>query len=112
MRFSLAPHDARIHALVVGARPRRHADRRDLAAVGEAAEELGLARPSYHTIRELVRAESSAPARRGPRRVQAALDAVLGAVGSSRVVDLPIALDALEYARAKERLVSDRHKPP
>ena len=41
---------------------------------------------------------------------QAALG-VLGAVASPRVVDLPIALDALELARAKERLVSDRHKP-
>jgi hypothetical protein len=37
---------------------------------------------------------------------------VLSAAGSARVVDLPIALDALELARAKERLVSDRHKPP
>jgi hypothetical protein len=39
----------------------------------------------------------------------AALEVAL-ALGSSRVVDLPIALDALEAARGKERLVSDRHK--
>ena len=100
MRFSIAREDARIHALVVGF----HRDGTPAAEtwrqVGEAAEELGISRPSYHTIRELVRAEEL-------RRL-----GVLSGTGSSRVVDLPIALDALELARAKERLVSDRHKPP
>jgi hypothetical protein len=33
------------------------------------------------------------------------------AAGSSRVVDLPIALDALERARAEEGLVLKQHKP-
>ena len=110
MRFSIAREDARLHALVVGL----HRDGTPAAEtwrqVGEAAAELGIARPSYHTIRELVRAEELRQRARTATR-QAAL-AVLGAAGSSRVVDLPIALDALEYARAKERLVSDRHKPP
>ena len=110
MRFSIAREDPRIHALVVGL----HRDGTPAAAtwrqVGEAAEELGIARPSYHTIRELVRTEELRRRARTATR-QAAL-AVFGAAGSSRVVDLPIALDALEYARAKERLVSDRHKPP
>ena len=110
MRFSVARRDPRLHALVVGF----HRDGRPAAetwrAVGETAQELGLPRPSYHTIRELVRVEElRRRARTAARR--AALD-VLTAAGSSRVVDLPIALDALERARAKERLVSDRHKPP
>jgi hypothetical protein len=40
----------------------------------------------------------------------AALEVALAA-GSSRVVDLPIALDALERARELERLVLEQHKP-
>lgn len=102
MRFATHANDARIHALVVGL------DRDDVPvaatwrAVGEAAWELGLRRPGYHTIRQLVRAERRRRAARAATRA-AALHA-LGALGSSRVVDLPIALDALEQARAKERL--------
>jgi hypothetical protein len=79
-------------------------------AVGEAAWELGLRRPGYHAIRDLVRVERRRRAARTAVRA-AALDAV-SAMGSSRVVDLPIALDALEHARAKERLVLNQHKPP
>ena len=101
--------DPRLHALVVGL------DRDGVPAaetwrqVGEAAVELGLPRPSYYTIRELVRIERlRRRARTATRR--AALD-VLTAAGSMRAVDLPIALDALAHARAKEKLVSDRHKP-
>jgi hypothetical protein len=109
MQFSVPRLDPRLHALVVGF------DRDDVPAaetwrkVGEAAQELGLARPSYHTIRELVRVERL---RRRARTVtrQAALEVALAA-GTTRVVNLPIALDALALARAKERLVSDRHKP-
>ena len=109
MDFSVRRNDPRVHALVVGL----HRDGAPAAEtwrlVGEAAVELGLPRPSYHTIRALVNTERL---RRRARTVtrRAALD-VLTAAGSSRVVDLPIALDALAHARAKERLVSDRHKP-
>ena len=78
-------------------------------AVGEAAWELGLRRPSYHTVRALARVERLRRAARTAVRA-AALD-TLRAVGSSRVVDLPIALDALERARAKETLVLNQHKP-
>jgi predicted nucleic acid-binding protein len=110
MRFSIAREDARVHALVVGL----HRDGTPAAEtwrrVGEAAEELGISRPSYHTIRELVRAEEVR--RRARTATRRAALGVLSAAGSFRVVDLPIALDALELARAKERLVSDRHKPP
>ena len=51
MRFALSLNDPRIHALVVAL------DRDDVPvaatwrAVGEAAWELGLRRPGYHTVR-------------------------------------------------------------
>jgi hypothetical protein len=110
VRFHVSPLDPQLHALVVAL------DQDDVPvaatwrAVGEAASELGLRRPSYYTVRNLVRAERARRAARTAVRA-AALD-VLTAVGSSRVVDLPIALDALEVARAKKRLVLDQHKPP
>lgn len=101
MRFALSRNDPRIHALVVAL------DRGDAPvaatwrAVGEAAWELGLRRPGYHAVRDLVRVE----------RLRRAFETIL-ALGSSRVVDLPIALDALERARARERIVLKQHKPP
>jgi hypothetical protein len=108
VKFAVPRDDPRIHALVVGL----HRDDAPAAetwrSVGDAAIELGLPRPSYHTIRELVRIEQLRRRARTATRV-AALE-VAFALGSSRVVDLPIALDALEAARAKARLVSDRHK--
>jgi hypothetical protein len=109
MRFSLSPDDPRLHALVVAL------DRDDAQvaetwrAVGDAAWELGLRRPGYHMIRALVRAERLRRRARTATRA-AALEVVLAA-GSSRVVDLPIALDALERARAEEGLVLKQHKP-
>ena len=109
MEFAVPRSDPRIHALVVALDRDGAPAAETWRAVGEAASELGLPRPSYHTIRELVRAERLRRRARTATRA-AALD-VLIAAGSSRVVDLPIALDALEQARAKERLVSDRHKP-
>ena len=110
MRFSIGREDPRVHALVVGLHREGTPAAETWRQVGEAAQELGIARPSYHTIRELVRGEELRRRARTATR-QAALG-VLGAVASPRVADLPIALDALELARAKERLVSDRHKPP
>ena len=108
MRFSVGRDDPRIHALVVGFHRDGTPAAQTWRAVGEAAEELGIPRPSYHLIRELVRTEELRRRARTLAR-RAALDVALS-LGSSRVVDLPIALDALELARAKERLVSDRHK--
>ncbi|HEX4931005.1 MAG TPA: hypothetical protein VFV62_09865 [Gaiellaceae bacterium] len=109
MDFSVPRDDPRLHALVVGLDRDGAPVAETWRQVGEAASDLGLPRPSYHTIRELVRAERVRKRARTATR-RAALD-VLTAAGSSRVVDLPIALDALAHARAKERLVSDRHKP-
>jgi len=107
--FSVPRCDPRLHALVVGLHREGAPAAETWRLVGDAASELGLPCPSYHTIRELVRTERvRRRARTATRR--AALD-VLTSAGSSRVVDLPIALDALAHARAKERLVSDRHKP-
>ena len=110
MDFATRRCDPRLHAFVVAL------DRGDAPMaetwrlVGEAAWELGLPRPSYHTIRELVLVERLRRKARTATRA-AALQVITG-IASSRVVDVPIALDALERARAKERLVSDRHKPP
>lgn len=109
MRFHVPSLDPRLHALVVAL----HEDDAPVAAtwrsVGEAAEELGLRRPCYYTVRELVRAERAR--RKAGTTVRAAALDVLAGVGSSRVVDLPIALDALDRALAKKRLVLDQHKP-
>jgi hypothetical protein len=102
--------DPRLAALVVAhdvdGQPMAETWRR----VGETAEELGLSRPSYHTVRELVRHERRR--RKARTEVRQAALGILGAAASPRAVNLPIALDALARARAKERLVSDRHKPP
>ena len=109
MRFSVPGNDPRIHALVVALDRDDDSAAQTWRAVGEAAWELGLRCPSYDTVRELVRVERlRRKARTATRR--AALDVLL-ATGSSRVVDLPVALDALAHARAKERLVTERHKP-
>ena len=110
MRFSLSPNEPRLHALVVALDRGDRSIAATWRAVGEAAWELGLPRPGYHTIRKLVISEGRRRAARTAARA-AALDAVL-AFGSPRVVDLPIALDALEAARAKERLVLKQHEPP
>ena len=79
-------------------------------AVGEAAWELGLRRPGYHSIRNLVRVERRRRAARAATRA-AALDVALS-LSAARAVNVPVALDALEHARAKERLVLKQHKPP
>jgi len=110
VRCALSPNDPRIHALVVALDQEGAPVAATWRAVGEAAWELGLRRPCYSTVRQLVRAERRRRAARTAVRA-AAVDAVL-AVGSSRVVDLPIALDALEHAKAKARLVLNQHKPP
>jgi len=109
MRFSFSPNDPRVHALVVALDRDNVPFAQTWRAVGEAAWELGLRRPGCHTVRELVRIERRRRAARTAIRA-AALDVVL-AVGSSRVVDLPIALDALERAKAKERVVLNQHNP-
>jgi hypothetical protein len=109
MRFALSPNDPQLHALVVALDRDETPVAETWRAVSDAAWELGLSRPSYYTIRGLVRAERLRRRARTATRA-AALDVAL-ALGSSRVVDLPIALDALERARAKERFVLEQHEP-
>ena len=83
MRFSLSPKDPRIHALVV-------AFDRDDVSIAAISRAVGEARTATRA---------------------AALEVLLAA-GSSRVVDLPIALDALGRAKAREEIVLNQHKPP
>jgi hypothetical protein len=109
VRFSLSPNDPRLHALVVALDRDETSVAETWRAVGDAAWELGLRRPGYHLVRNLVQVERLRRRARTATRA-AALDVAL-ALGSSRVVDLPIALDALERARAKERLVLKQHEP-
>ena len=110
MVFAVARSDPRLHALVVALDRDETPVAETWRQVGEAAWKLGLPRPSYHMIRDLVRVDRLRRRARTATRA-AALDVLLAA-GTSRVVDVPVALDALERARARERLVSDRHKPP
>lgn len=110
MQFASRRLDPRLHALVVAHDRDEHPVAETWRRVGETAQELGLPRPSYHTVRELARLERLRRRARTETR-KAALRVLEGAL-SQRVVDLPIALDAYTLARARERHVTDRHKPP
>lgn len=109
VRFHLRPLDPRLHALVVALDEDDVPVAATWRAVGEAAQELGISRPGYHTVRTLVRHERAR--RRARTDVRAAALGVAGALATSRAVDLPIALDALEHAFAKKRVVLNQHKP-
>ena len=102
MRFSVAAEDPRLRELV-GVLYEEDVPTAEIwRRVGGAAGQIGLRRPCYHTVRELARRERRR--RRAQAEVRAAAREVALALGSSRVVDIPIALDKLELARAKERL--------
>jgi hypothetical protein len=109
VRFAVSATDPRLHALVVALDDADSSMAATWRAVGAAAEELGLPRPCYYTVRGLVRAERARKAAQAG--VRGAALGVLTAAASSRVVDLPIAVDALTAARAKKRLVLEQHKP-
>ena len=102
MRFSVAADDPRLRELVAVLYGDDVAAAEIWRRVGEAGAQIGMRRPCYSTVRKLVRRERRRHQAQAEVRA-AARDAVL-AIGSSRVVDLPIALDKLELARAKERL--------
>ena len=72
--------------------------------VGEAAGKRGVRRPSYDLVREFVRLERARRAARAD--VVRAAAGVLLAMGSPYVVRIPQALETLQVARARERLVS------
>jgi hypothetical protein len=108
MRFAV-PHDRRLADLV------RLLDQDEVPiaqtwrAVGEGAERLGLARPGYGLVRQLVRSE------RHRRQLRAATIAALKdaahgfAAGRVPVEKL---IDDLERIGLEEELVLNEHKPP
>ncbi len=110
MRFSIRPGSREMRALVVALDRADQPIAATWRAVGAAAWELGLTRPGYHVVRELVRAERARREARSEKR-RAALE-VLSAVPSPYVVDLRRALDRLVAAELRERLVLEQHKPP
>ena len=102
MRFAVAAEDPRLRELVAVAYESDVAAAEIWRRVGDAAAQIGMRRPSYSTVRRLVRRERRR--RQAQAEVRAAAREAVLAIGSSRVVDLPIALEKLELARAKERL--------
>ena len=109
MRFAISRHGGLLRDLVVALDEDGVSIAETWRAVGEAAWKLGLRRPGYHAVRELVRAER---ARRDARR--ATRDAVLGlfeSLPSALVLDQRRAIERLAEARRQERLVLEQHKP-
>ncbi len=102
MRFAVAADDPRLRELVALVYEGDVAAAEIWRRVGDAAAQTGIRRPSYSTVRRLVRRERRR--RQAQAEVRAAAREAVLAIGSSRVVDLPSALEKLELARAKERL--------
>ena len=108
MRFALSPNDPRIAVLVV------ELDRDDVAMaqtwrlVGEAAERLGMRRPSYQHVRRLVRIE------RRRRQLEARGRAVLGraatTLAAGRVPSAVLILERLRELESAQELVLQEHK--
>jgi hypothetical protein len=108
VRFAISPNDPRL-AVLVGA-----LDRGDVSAaetwrrVGEAAERLGLRRPSYQHVRRLVRVERRArEVRRESREVVA--DSLV-AVAAGRVPSAVWTLERLRGLQCEGELVLQEHK--
>lgn len=89
--------DPRLFAAVVRARRRRLTAAEATRYVGEAADALGLVRPSYQTIRRLLASET-ARAAANAELGRAILDAVYGHAPPDRRVDRVI-----DAARAADR---------
>ena len=102
MRFSVPAEDPRLREFVAFLYEEDVAAAEVWRRVGDAAGRSGMRRPCYSTVRQLVRRERRR--RQAQAEVRAAAREAVLAIGSSRVVDLPIALDKLELARARERL--------
>lgn len=108
MRFAIPSNDSRIVDLVVALDRDGTPAAQTWRLVGEAAERLGLRRPSYEHVRRLVRRERLRREARYARRRAAA--GVILAGGSPYVVRISEALERLEEAQREERLVTLRHK--
>jgi len=109
MRFAIRSNDPRIVDLVVALDRDGTPAAQTWRLAGEAAERLGLRRPSYEHVRRLVRHERLRRETRAARRRAAA--GVVLAAGSPYVVRISEALERLEEAQRAERLVTLRHKP-
>jgi hypothetical protein len=110
MRFAVSDRDVRIQMLVATLDEADAPFAVTWRAVGEAAEELGFSRPSYHLVRALARAERLR--RRARTEVRQAALGTLLALNSPLAIDVRIAAERLKEARAHERLVLSQHKPP
>lgn len=101
MRFAVSRHRQLLHDLVVALDEDGVSMAATWRAVGDAAPKLGLRRPGYHVVRELVRAERE---RRAARR--ATRDAAVGlfaSLPSPLVLDQRRAIERLAEARRQER---------
>lgn len=110
VRFAISLHGQLLRDLVVALDEDGVSMAETWRTVGDAAWKLGMRRPGYHVVRELVRSER---ARRGARK--ATRDAVLGlfaSLPSPLVLDQRRAIERLAEARRQERLVLEQHKPP
>jgi hypothetical protein len=108
VRFAISPNDARV-AVLVGALDREDARYAETwRCVGEAAERLGLRRPSYQHVRRLALIERRRQAvRRGARGVLA--DA-FAASAAGRVPSAVWTLERLIELQGEEELVLQEHK--
>lgn len=109
MRFALPANDHLTRELVRALDDERESYGTTCRAVGDAAQRLGLRRPSYELVRRLagqerLRRERERAVRRARRDVAAAFFL------SSRVVDTPIALDRLALAKRDASLVTQWHE--
>jgi hypothetical protein len=110
VRFAISRHRQLLHDLVVALDEDGVSIAETWRAVGDAAWKLGLRRPGYHVVRELVRAER---ARRHARAAtREALLGVFESLPSALLLDQRRAIERLAEARRRERLVLEQHKPP
>jgi hypothetical protein len=110
MRCAISPNDARINDLVCALDRDEQPAAETWRAVGEAAERLGLARPSYGHVRRLVRVE------RQLRHLRAEAREILTDAGVAllvgRVPNVLRVIDKVSEIRLREDLVLQEHKAP
>jgi len=109
MRFAMRRHDVRIQVLVATLYDADAPFAATWRAVGEAAEQQGLSRPSYDLVRVLAQAERLR--RRARTEVRQAAVGTLLALSSPLALDVRIAAEKLREARGREKLVLQQHKP-
>jgi hypothetical protein len=108
MRFAISPNDPRV-AVLVGALDREEARIAETwRSVGEAAERLGLRRPSYQHVRRLVLIERRRQAVRG--RARGVLADAFAASVAGRVPSAVWTLERLRELQGAEELVLQEHK--